>query len=137
VTQAETRIVLESDPSQTGGLHERLMALSAASGLDDMTGFQLTCAVVEAVNNCVAHAYRGEGGRPVTLRWIPGEESVTVEIRDRGIPMPTPIPEAATVPPPGAESGRGWPIIRQWTDRVDYARDGEENVLTLTRRVRP
>ena len=133
MTQAETRIVFASDPSEVGRLHERLTVLAVGSGLDEMAGFQLTCAVVEAVNNCIAHAYRGEGGQPITLRWIPGAESVAVEIRDRGIPMPVPLPGAATAPQPSAESGRGWLIIRQWTDQVDYAREGDENVLTLTR----
>lgn len=133
MTQAETRIVIKSDPREIERLHERLTALAAGSGLDEMAGFQLTCAVVEAVNNCLAHAYRGEGGQPVTLRWIPGAGSVAVEIRDHGIPMPVPLPGAAKAPQPSAESGRGWLIIRQWTDRVDYAREGDENVLTLTR----
>jgi anti-sigma regulatory factor (Ser/Thr protein kinase) len=34
-----------------------------------------------------------------------------------------------------AESGRGWHIIRQWTDTATYAREANQDVLTLTRRL--
>jgi len=135
VTRSATRIDIQSDPSTVPRLQDRLMELAADTELDEMTGFQFSVAIVEAVNNCIAHAYRGEAGHPVTLYWIPGEGFVTVEIRDRGIPMPTPLPNPVTTAQVEAESGRGWYIIREWTDEVAYERADGENVLTLTRRL--
>jgi anti-sigma regulatory factor (Ser/Thr protein kinase) len=60
---------------------------------------------------------------------------VAVVIRDRGGSLPRHLLEGGATPDAAAESGRGWHIIRAWTDTVTYAREAKENVLTLTRRV--
>lgn len=133
MTTRATRIVLDSSATAVSELQLKLSALCSEAGLDALAGFQLTCAIVEAVNNCVEHAYAGKIGQPISVSWIPGPEAIVVEIRDRGQPMPFPPPETAAVSDVAAESGRGWHIIRQWTDTVAYTRALDENVLTLTR----
>ena len=135
MAHAGTHLILDSNPAEVPHLQARLSTLCGEAGLDDLAGFQLTCAVVEAVNNCIEHTFRGETGHQITLRWIRQQDSVIVEIRDQGEPMPALPAESPELPEPDAESGRGWHIIYQWTDRVTYARQGNENVLTLTRRL--
>jgi serine/threonine-protein kinase RsbW len=134
VTTNEARIVLSSSPAEVSELQAKLSALCGEAGLDELAGFQLTCAIVEAVNNCIEHAYAGEVGKPISVSWMPNPEAIVVEIRDRGQPMPSLPPETAATPDVAAESGRGWHIIREWTDTADYIRETDENVLTLTRR---
>lgn len=135
MTQDETCLVVDSNPAEVPHLQARLLTLCGEAGLDDLAGFQLTSAVVEAVNNCIEHAFRGETGHQITLRWIRQQDQVSIEIRDQGESMPAPPAESPELPEPDAESGRGWHIIHEWTDRVTYARQGNENVLTLTRRL--
>jgi len=108
--------------------------LCSKAGLDDLAAFQLTCAIVEAVNNSIEHAYGGEKGHPISLLWLRTGDGIAIEIRDRGLPMDLPPPEKTEAAEASAESGRGWHIIREWTDTASYRREGEENVLTLTRR---
>ncbi len=135
MTGAETRISASSSPAEVPELQTRLSALCGEAGLDDLAAFQLTCAIVEAVNNCIEHAYEGEPGHPISLLWLRNPDGVVVEIRDQGRPMAALPPEAVAMPEADAESGRGWHIIRQWTDSATYTRQANENVLRLTRRL--
>jgi len=132
-TLSQVRFVVDSDPAAVPELQASLSALCGEAGLDDLAAFQLTCAIIEAVNNCIEHAYGGEPGHPITLLWLRRRDGVAVEIRDRGRPMASPPPESPAAAGADAESGRGWHIIRQWTDTVTYTRDANENLLVLTR----
>ncbi|NCA71673.1 MAG: ATP-binding protein [Sphingobacteriia bacterium] len=128
-------ILLESDPVEVAGLQARMLSLLAEAGLDPLASFQFACAIIEAVNNCVTHAYLGVGGQPIALSMLTGGERIDVEIRDTGPPLPSELLQPREMPGGEAMSGRGWPIIWQWTDAVSYRREAHENVLTLTRRL--
>jgi anti-sigma regulatory factor (Ser/Thr protein kinase) len=126
-------IALTSDPAEVVQLQLRLTALCDEAGLHELAAFQWTCAIIEAVNNCIEHAYGGEGGHPISVRWARRADAIVVEIRDRGGSMPTPLPEREMNLE--AQSGRGLHIIRQWADSAVFTSHDNENVLTLTRRL--
>ena len=123
---------LHSDPAEVADLQPRLLDLCAQAGLDAMAAFKLTTAIVEALNNCIEHAYGGEAGRPIDLEWIRSAEAVAVAIRDEGQSLPARALDPATPAASDAESGRGWQIIHEWTHAVSYHRTNKQNVLTLT-----
>jgi serine/threonine-protein kinase RsbW len=129
-----TTLTLESDPAKPADLHSSLDALFRDAGVDDSAAHDFTTAVIEAVNNIVKHGYRDEPGHLITVRWRCSHDSIDIEIRDRAQPPPVGFLEHAEMPPPDAESGRGVPMIRAYTHSASYARDGDENVLKLTRR---
>lgn len=134
MSSATTPLELDSDPAKVAELHPHLLALAQAAGLDTRAAFQLTAVIIEAVNNCIKHGYHCEPGHPIGIAWRCLGESIDIEIRDRGRPLPQDVLAGAAMPAPDDESGRGWPIIQEWTDAVRYARIGDENVLNLTRR---
>ena len=134
MTTSMTTLTLDSAPAKPAELHSSLDALFRDAGLDDSAANKLIIAVIEAVNNIVKHGYRNEPGHPITIRWRCSHDSIDIEIRDRAQPPPVGFLEHADMPPPGAESGRGVPLIRACTQSASYARDGDENVLTLTPR---
>jgi serine/threonine-protein kinase RsbW len=134
MSKAVVDLLLHSDPNEVPGLQTRLLTLCAEAGLDELGGFQLTSAVIEAVNNCIEHAYGGEPGHRISLRWLAAPEAIVVEIRDNGQAMPPDAPQQGTAADVDAVSGRGSHIIRQWTDSAVYERDQHGNLLTLTRR---
>ena len=135
MTNSSTQLAILSDPAEVPVLQDRLLSLCSDAGLDDLAAFQLTCAIVEAVNNCIEHAYGGEPGHPISLLWRRSPDAVTVEIRDQGRSMPTSPMETSAIPEVNAESGRGWHIIHEWTDAATYTTEADSNLLTLTRRL--
>ncbi len=131
----QTHLQIHSDPTEMAKLQAMLLGWCGEAGLDELAAFKLTCAVVEALNNCIEHAYGGEPGNPIDLLWTRSPDAVAIEIRDQGRPMPVPPLAPSPLPASDAESGRGWHIIREWTDTVSYARENGGNVLILTRRL--
>lgn len=135
MTTSTTSIQLESDPAQLAELRSRLNLQCRDAGLLDPVGYQFTTAIIEAVNNIVQHGYRGETGHPITIHWHRVDDTIRVEIRDRGQARPVDFLDHALMPPTGAWSGRGDPIVLAWTDSPVYVRDGDENVLYLRPRL--
>jgi anti-sigma regulatory factor (Ser/Thr protein kinase) len=131
---AASTLTLDSHPARLADLQSSLDGLCRKAGCDDLDTFKLTLVVIEAVTNCIKHGYRGEPGHPITIHWVCDGDCIQIEIRDRGIPLPTDVLSRTVMPPPEAEGGRGWPMILAWTDAVRVARIGDENVLNLTRR---
>ncbi|MEM9782437.1 MAG: ATP-binding protein [Pseudomonadota bacterium] len=120
---------------------------------------ELRLAIAEAINNVLEHAGH-PADQPLRLRTGRQGRTVWVEIRDLGLPLPdtvlcprdpgevfgavidqmaassdgtcstdaTPeIPNVETLP----EGGWGWALIHVSVDRIDYRRDGAENLLRL------
>ena len=131
----QMRFNLHSNPREVVQLQQQLMDLCKDVGFGELSAFQFTSAAIEAVNNCIKHAYAGEEGYPITLQWRRHQDFVTIEIRDEGKPLPLHLLESPVLSGVDAESGRGWHIIHEWTGSVSYARQGDENILTLTRRL--
>ena len=61
------QLSLSSNPHDVEQLLTSLQQLLAKSRLDDMAAFQLQCAVVEVVNNCIQHAYENKTGQPIQV----------------------------------------------------------------------
>lgn len=101
---------------------------------------QLLVAADEILTNVASYAYPPDapGELQVTLRHADGTLSLT--FADRGTPY-----DPLTAPPPDlsrplakrAPGGLGLFIVRKTMDAVDYRRDGDRNVLTLTKRLTP
>jgi serine/threonine-protein kinase RsbW len=101
--------------------------------LDEMTGYQIETCLVEAVNNAILHAYRGQSGQPVDISWRKGRDGLELQVWDYGLALREP-PSARQVDTE-AGSGRGWFIMREWMDRVDYLSDAEGNRVVLFKRL--
>jgi serine/threonine-protein kinase RsbW len=129
------RIDIETDPEDMevyALLDRELNALAAAAGLEPLPAAGVVLAVVEAVNNVVKHAYGLARGRPLHLRGRCGDGVLQIMLRDRGAPMPLPLPDGSQTDLLGP-GGRGWPIIRAAFPVVRYERVDGENRLTLIR----
>ncbi|SDH13378.1 ATP-binding protein [Alloyangia pacifica] len=92
--------------------------------------------LAEALNNVVEHAYStSEGGR-IAVRLDPRGETMLLELRDNGRPMPDlTLPEGQLRPLVGSgdlpEGGFGWYLIRRLAVRVTYRREAGTNVLQI------
>ncbi|HQA27332.1 MAG TPA: ATP-binding protein [Candidatus Competibacteraceae bacterium] len=102
---------------------------------------RINLAMVEAVNNAVEHAYRGEPGHPVWVELELASDHLRVRVCDRGHPMDPHHLEAELIEPDPADPAtwsmrsRGLFIIRNCMDEVRYeTRDGV-NILAMNRRL--
>jgi serine/threonine-protein kinase RsbW len=136
----EIVITLDSRLENVALAGRALHGLGAEAGLGPLECDQLELCVVEAVTNCVVHAYNGQPGNEVRLRVALGEGALEVQVVDRGSPIPPgaleprepELPEDALTL---AEHGRGLLILRMLMDSLDYTSDARGNVLTLVKRV--
>ena len=101
----------------------------------------LRLALDELITNIVEHGFRrhAHGGRYLVLRldWTGDVARATIE--DDGIPF-DPTGAAATEPVGDLEDrpigGLGLHLVRRSIDSMHYRRDGDRNLLTITKRCR-
>ena len=113
-----------------------IAARAAETGFSPTRTKEIQLAVEEAVVNIVRHAYP-DGPGEFELRWMPGAAPgrVTIEIEDAGVPF-----DVRTAPSPNLQAGLddrkvgglGIFFITHMVDAVDYRRDCDKNILTLS-----
>lgn len=100
--------------------------------------------VIEAVTNCIKHAYSEECGHEVMITFTLSESEAVFEICDKGKPMnPERLKKADLAASQHekrniaaiSESGRGLRIIKELMDGVDYRSENGYNCLILKKRV--
>jgi serine/threonine-protein kinase RsbW len=132
---APLKLEFSSSPDDHGW-HDRvqreLEKVVSACGISGAEGVLLPSAVVEAINNIIEHAYENVSGKPILVAVEIDAGALVVMLRDRGRPMPQPLPPG-NLPAAHAEGGRGWKIIRTVFPVVHYERVADENLLRLER----
>lgn len=124
------RLSLHGDAEAVAQALAQVDTFSEAAGLDSSLRFRLQVCVAEAVNNIVEHGAGRIGLIGLVCRV--GSQALTVRISDSAMPLQE-IP-GAEFPHGEAESGRGWPILHQWTDGLSYRTSAGLNHLYLTLR---
>lgn len=114
-----------------------MRAVCTALGLSDEAAGAVELSVVEAVNNCIEHAYREDPGHRVEVVAGVDGDMLRVVIRDRGSRMdwPAVCARADLAADSDAEGGRGVFIIRSLMDGVSYSSVDGVNELTLMKRL--
>ena len=107
-----------------------VMSHCRAAGLGETPSFQVMTCVVEAVNNCVEHAYLDTPGK-IGIRLFRNSRWLVIQVRDGGSRPARPAPQGA--PDPLQIDGRGWFIMQQWMDVAQYRRQDPANVVTLAK----
>lgn len=116
-------------------LSEALNDAAPSAGLAADALIDLDLAMVEAANNVVLHGYGGGSEDEIELLVRRSGDIVEVELRDRGVPIPSRLLDAPAPPMLDGESGRGLAIIRVCTDELHYSSRDGENRLLLKKRI--
>ena len=101
-------------------VHEATRRMAIAEGFDPSAAEEIAVAVGEAMTNVVEHAYRGEPGHGVRLRFLPGPNSLRIEIEHRGEP-PRSLPsgvDLGVLARQRRRGGLGVHLMRRLMDRV-------------------
>jgi anti-sigma regulatory factor (Ser/Thr protein kinase) len=97
---------------------------------------KIQVAAEEALVNVISYAYPDDGGDIEIRCNARGVEGLVIEIIDWGTPFdPLLLPEPDTEAPPEEREvgGLGIHIMRNIMDEVSYEREGDRNILTLTK----
>jgi serine/threonine-protein kinase RsbW len=113
--------------------------LCNAAGMPGRECAHIELALVEAVNNVVRHAYRGESGHWVEVVFTAENGTISLEVADEGQPMPPrPAPVFDFDPedlPNLPEGGMGLYLIHSVMDTVEYHSHEGRNALVMTHRI--
>jgi sigma-B regulation protein RsbU (phosphoserine phosphatase) len=134
---ADVRMTLNAVPADVMHAVGQLQALGREQGIDEKALFGLAVALEEFASNIVNHAYSGRPHEQFEVAFAWSDGALAIELRDRGDAFD---PTAAE--PPRADAGEelrgegGWGILmaRHYLDEMTYAREGDQNVLTLGKR---
>jgi serine/threonine-protein kinase RsbW len=130
---------LHATPAEVMRGVETLQDFARAQGLPEKTIFGLALAVEECGSNIVNHALQRDAQKQFQLLIEHTNNAFVIELRDGG---PAFDPTAAPARKLQAEDddlpgGWGIQLVRRNTDEIHYAREGNENVLRLIKRVSP
>ena len=128
---------LHATPAEVMRGVETLRDFARAQGLPEKTIFGLALALEECGSNVVNHALQRDAQKQFQVVIEHNHHAFVIELRDGG---PEFDPTAATGRKPQAEDddlpgGWGIQLVRRYMDEIQYAREGNENVLRLTKRV--
>lgn len=129
-------ILIQLDPADIPRAGDWIERTCVGLGLDKTEAFKVKTCVVEAINNCIEHAYEGQEGTVKMTVWDE-DQQIKIQIIDEGKAPETreePCNELQ-LPEPCAERGRGLAIMRAWMDDLSMTRDGTSNVLSMSKRI--
>ena len=118
---------------------EALQQLASQQGVPERLVFGLALALEECGSNIVNHALQRDATKGFKVEFDRKGDEFLIELRDDG---PAFDPTAAPPRKPQADDddlpgGWGIELVRRQVDEISYQRDGNENVLRLTKRLVP
>ena len=136
----DVRMTLHALPDDVMQAVGRLQAFGREQGIDEKTLFGLAVSLEEFASNIVNHAYAGRPHEQFDVAFACSTEGLTIELRDRGPafdPTAVPAPRADVGEELRGEGGWGIHMARHYLDQMAYAREGDQNVLRLSKRLGP
>jgi sigma-B regulation protein RsbU (phosphoserine phosphatase) len=130
---------VKNNPNATQKVFAHVEALAEKYRLCEDDSLDLRLVLEEAVTNIVKYAYRDDEEHSITVRTSIERETLTVEIRDDGVPFDPlnfPPPPLDTPLEKRTEGGLGIYLIKNTMDTLAYRREGDLNILTMTKKLR-
>ena len=140
------KFVIESDLANVELIGLSVNSICSFIPLPEREIFQIELCVIEAVNNSIIHAYNCELIHQVEVIMSINEDSLIMEVLDKGKTMAFESLEKATIVPAYdsadnleefAESGRGLGLIKEFMDKVAYSSDKTANSFKMIKYFNP
>jgi len=143
--QRKIVFAIESDMKNVSLIGMTINKLCSLIPFSEVEAYQVELCVVEAVNNCIEHAYGNQRGHQVEVVFALENDKLVVDVCDTGKSMDEKAIEKADVAQLNidpdnfhtmAEQGRGLPIMKQIMDTITYnTNDDGKNCLTLIKNI--
>ncbi len=109
-------------------------------GLTRELVYALELSMNEVLTNIISYAYCDDTPHEIVVELFAQPDRIRVEIEDDGVPF-NPLALLVEEPAQSLEqaraTGRGIPLMRNLMDELDYARRGNNNVLTMAMQIKP
>jgi serine phosphatase RsbU (regulator of sigma subunit)/anti-sigma regulatory factor (Ser/Thr protein kinase) len=129
-------------PSEPGNEREAIARVEEAVaelGLEDARVERLKTAVAEATMNAMEHGSEYRDDRPVSIKVLQAEDSLLVQVTDRGGASDLPAPETPDLEAKlaGEQKPRGWGLflIQKMVDEARVTGEGGKRTLELVLRL--
>ena len=135
---ADYDLELTNDPAELKDIQRQLQSMLQTSGVRHSVISPLNVALGEWVENIIQYAYADGASHRIAIHCRVGPTEIELRISDDGRPFnPCEYPalDMAQDSKQAAQAGRGLHLIRQLMDRVEYQRQGANNILVLTKRL--
>ncbi len=137
---SDMTLTIENNVEETAKLYPFIQQFAAASGIDEIILSSVNLAVEEALVNSVMYAYPAgkKGEIKLNAKWNGERNEVSFVLTDCGVAFdPLSVPDADTSSDVEERpiGGLGVFLVKRLMDSVDYRRDGNKNILTMTKRV--
>ncbi len=130
-------LTVRSDLSELNRIRTFLKRNLALLNLTDEDYYIIELSLLEICINIIRYAYPDKEG-DIHLKTWEDEARVYLEIRDNGIPFDprqTKKPDITEIMKTGQKGGLGVFLTRKLMDGFDYQRKGDQNILTISKRV--
>lgn len=131
------RFALNNDLCELDRLAQMLDMIKKKWRLTDKLIIQLNLVLDELFTNIVSYGYAEGAKEQITFILDLEDDEVRVTIHDSGKPFDPTIPESPVLDIPLGDKhvgGLGIFLARQYTDTFDYRREGNKNIVTLTKK---
>jgi len=132
------RLELHATPEEVMRAVETMQEFAQTRGVPEKMIFGLALALEECGSNIVNHALQRDAQKTFQVVIDAAGDAFVIELHDRGQAFDQTAaarkPQAAEDDLPG---GWGIQLVRRYVDEVVYVRQGEENILRLTKRIGP
>jgi sigma-B regulation protein RsbU (phosphoserine phosphatase) len=117
---------------------EALQQFAQSLGLPEKAIFGLALALEECGSNIVNHACKGDADQKFQMKLEFAGDSFLIELRDSGSAFDPTAARERTMQAGDEDLPGGWGIqlARKYTDSIVYSREGDVNVLRLTKRIK-
>lgn len=136
---AELTVRLANRLEEIERLAGAVEAFGAAHQLPDAVMFAFNLSLDEVVTNIISYAFRDVQEHPIDVRLCLIGDVLQAEVTDTGRPfnpIDVPTPDLDAPIDERRIGGLGIHIVREMMDTLEYAREGDRNVLRLRKRVR-
>ena len=132
------RLELNATPEEVMRAVDALRDFARAQCLSDKIVFDLALALEECASNIVNHAFKRDAIQKFSVTFERNGSAIFIELRDAGPCFDPTQAECRPLPNEDDQPG-GWGIelVRHYMDELHYKREGDENVLRLTKRLIP
>ncbi len=134
----QIRLTLDNSLTELVRLNDMLEQFNKDWLLSDKLLLQLNLVLEELFTNAVSYGYEDDSKQQIDFHFLLSADEIQITMCDNGRPFDPTFPEDPDLDGPLSEKeigGLGIFLARQYTDTLNYRREENKNIVTLTKKI--